>query len=75
MTKCRYHPTAGKRVEMKRNFNTYCSFTEDVSMAICCNYIQRVKTVINDYIIEQVTGFRYLEYRISEYKSNLENKL
>jgi len=31
--------------------------------------------VINDNIIEQVTDFKYLGYRISEYKSNLEDKL
>jgi hypothetical protein len=31
--------------------------------------------VINDNIIEQVTNFKYLGYRISEYKSDLEDKL
>jgi len=31
--------------------------------------------VINDNIIEQVTGFEYLGYRISEYGSDLEDKL
>ena len=31
--------------------------------------------MINDNIIEQVTDFKYLGYRISEYKSNLEDKL
>jgi len=44
-------------------------------MAMWGNYIQRVKTVINNNIIEQVTYFKYLGYRISEYKSDLENKL
>jgi len=39
------------------------------------NRIQRVKIVINDTIIEQVTDFKYLRYRISEYKSDLEDKL
>jgi len=39
------------------------------------NQIQRVKIVINDNIIEQVTYFVYLGYRISEYKSNLDDKL
>ena len=29
--------------------------------------------VINDNIIEQVTDFKYLGYRISEYKSDLED--
>ena len=39
------------------------------------NHIQSVKIVINDNIIEQVTDFKYLGYRISEYKSDLEDKL
>ena len=34
-----------------------------------------VKIVINDNIIEQVTDFKYLGYRISEYGSDLEDKL
>ena len=34
-----------------------------------------VKIVINNNIIEQVTDFKYLGYRISEYKSDLEDKL
>jgi len=38
-------------------------------------HIHRVKIVINDNIIEQVTDFKYLGYRISEYKSVLEDKL
>ena len=38
-------------------------------------HIQRVKIVINDNIIEQVTDFKYLGYRISEFKSDLEDKL
>ena len=33
------------------------------------------KIVINDSIIEQVTDFTYLGYRISEYGSDLEDKL
>ena len=44
-------------------------------MAMWGNHIQRVKIVINDNVIEQVTGFKYLGYRISEYKSDLEDKL
>ena len=44
-------------------------------MAMCGNYIQRVKIVINNNIIEQVTDFKYLGYRISEYKSDSEDKL
>jgi len=39
------------------------------------NHIQRVIIVVNDNIIEQVTDFKYLGYRISEYKSYLEDKL
>jgi len=31
--------------------------------------------VVNENIIEQVTDFKYLGYRISEYKSDLEDKL
>ena len=42
---------------------------------MCGNYIQRVKIVINNNIIEQVTDFKYLVYRIFEYKSDLEDKL
>ena len=33
------------------------------------------KIVINDIIIEQVTEFKYLGYRISEHKRDLEDKL
>ena len=33
------------------------------------------KIVINDNIIEQVTDFKYLGYCISEFKSDLEDKL
>jgi len=51
------------------------SSTKTKSMAMCGNHIQRVKIVINDTIIEQVTDFKYLGYRISEYKSDLEDKL
>jgi len=42
---------------------------------MCGNHIQRVKIVINDNIIKQVTDFKYLGYRIPEYKSDLEDKL
>jgi len=31
--------------------------------------------VINDNIMEQITDLKYLGYRISEYKSDLEDKL
>ena len=39
------------------------------------NHIQRVKIVINNNIIEQVTDFKYLGYFISEFKSDVEDKL
>jgi len=45
------------------------------SMAMCGNHIQRVKIMINDNIIEQVADFEYLGYCISEYESDLEDKL
>ena len=51
------------------------SSTKAKSMAMCGNYIQRIKIVINNNIIEQVTDFKYLGYRIAEYKSDLEDKL
>ena len=44
-------------------------------MAMCGNYIQRVKIVTNNNIIEEVTDFKYFGYRIAEYKSDLEDKL
>jgi len=33
-------------------------------MAMWGNHIQRAQTVINDNIIEQVTDFKYLGYRV-----------
>ena len=51
------------------------SSTKPKSMAMWGNHLQRVKIVINDNIIEQVTDFKYLGYRISEYGSDLEDKL
>ena len=44
-------------------------------MAMCGNHIQRVKIVINDNIVEQVTDFKCLGCRVWEYKSDLEGKL
>ena len=44
-------------------------------VAMSGNHIQRVKIVINENIIEQVTYFKYLGYSISEYKSDVEDKL
>ena len=51
------------------------SSTKTKSMEMCGNRIQRVKIVINDNLIEQVTDFKYLGYRISEYKSDFEDEL
>ena len=51
------------------------SSTKTKSMAMWGNHIQRVKFVINENIIEQATYFKYLGYCISEYKSDLEDKL
>ena len=44
-------------------------------MAMWGKHIQRLKIVMTDNIIEQVTDFKYVAYRISEYKSDLEDKL
>jgi len=58
-----------------RKYKMTISSTKTKPMAMCGNHIQRVKIVIHDNIIEQVTDFKYLGYRISEYKSDLEEKL
>ena len=49
-----------------RKYKMTISSTKTKSMAMCGNYIQRVKIVINNNIIEKVTDFKYLGYRISE---------
>jgi len=49
--------------------------TKSKSLAMCGNHIQRVQIVVNDSIIEEVTGFKYLGYHIAEYKRDLEDKL
>jgi len=51
------------------------SSTKTKSMAMWGDHIQSVKIVINDNVIEQVTDFKYFVYRISEYGSDLEDKL
>ena len=43
-----------------RKYKTTISSTKTKSMAMCGNHIQRVKIVINDNIIEQVTDFKCL---------------
>ena len=58
-----------------RKYKITISSTKTKSMKIWGNHIQRVKVVINDNIIEQVTDFEYLGYRISEQKSDLQDKL
>jgi len=63
------------KIYLARKYKMTKSSTKIKSMAMCGNYIQRVKIVINNNIIEQVTDFKYLRYRISEYKCDLEDKL
>ena len=58
-----------------RKYKMTISSTKTKSMAMWGNHIQRVKIVINDNIIEQVTDFKYFGYRISEYGSDLEDEL
>jgi len=58
-----------------RKFKMTISSTKTKSMALCGNNTQRVKIVIDDKIIEQVTEFKYFGYCRSEYKSDLEDKL
>jgi len=58
-----------------REYGMTISSIKTKSMAMCGNYIQRVKIVINDNIIEEETDFKYLGYRIAKYKSDLEDKL
>jgi hypothetical protein len=57
-----------------KKYKMTISSTKSKSMAMWGNHTQRVKIVIND-VIEQVTDFKYLGYRLSEYKSDLEDKL
>jgi len=58
-----------------RKYKMTISSTKAKAMAMWGNHIQRVKIVINDNIIEQVTCFKYLGYCVSEYKSDLEDTL
>ena len=52
-----------------RKYRMTESSTKTKSMAMWGNHIQRVKIVINENTIEQVTYFKYLGYCISEYKA------
>jgi hypothetical protein len=58
-----------------RKYNTTISSTKTKSMTMWRNQIQRVKIAIKDKRIEQVTEFKDIVYCISEYKSDLEDKL
>ena len=58
-----------------RKYKMTISSTKTKAMAMWGNQIQRVKIVINDNIIEQVTDFKYPGYCLSEYKSDLEDNL
>jgi len=51
------------------------SSTKTKSIAMWRNDIQRVNIVINDNIIDEVIDFKYLGYPISEFKSNVKEKL
>ena len=51
-----------------RKYKMTISSTKTKSMVMCGEYMQRVIIVIKDNIIEEVTDFKYLCYRISEYK-------
>ena len=67
--------TNSKKILIAKKYKMTISRTKTKSMAMWGNHIQRVKIVINDNIIEQVTDFKYLGYCISEFKSDLEDKL
>jgi len=58
-----------------RKYKMTISITKTKSMAIWGSHIQSVKIVINNSIIERVTDFKYLGYRISEYGIDLEYNL
>ena len=49
-----------------RKYKMIISSKKTKSMAMWGNHIQRVKIVINDNVIEQVTDFKYLGYGMSE---------
>ena len=58
-----------------RKYKMTIPSTKTKAMAMWGDHIQRAQIVINDSIIEQATDFKYLGYRISGYKSDLEDKL
>jgi hypothetical protein len=65
-----YHPNL-----IARKYKINISSIKTKSLAVCGNHIQRVKIVINGNPIEQVSDFKYLGYLISDYKSDLEDKI
>ena len=65
-----YHPNL-----TARKYKMTISSTKTKAMAMWGNHIQRVEIVINNNITKHVTDFKYLGYCISEYKSDLEDKL
>ena len=58
-----------------RKYKMTISSTKIKSMAMSGNHIQTVKSVISDNIFEQVRDFKFLGYRISEYGSDIGDKL
>jgi len=58
-----------------RKYKMTIPSTKTKSMAMWGSHIGRIKIMITDNIIEQITGFKYLGYHISGYRSNLEDKL
>jgi hypothetical protein len=58
-----------------RKYKMNISSIKTKSMATCGNRIQRIKIVINDNPVEQVSDFKYLGYLTSDYKSDLENNI
>jgi hypothetical protein len=57
---------------IEKKIQNYHIQYKNKSMVVWGNHIQKVKIVINDNIIEQGARFKYLGYRISEYKRDLE---
>jgi hypothetical protein len=55
-----------------RKYKMNMSNIKTKSTAMCGNHIQKVKIVINDNPLEQVSD---LEHLISDYKSDLEHKI
>jgi len=68
--------TIANRLKLvSRKYKMAISSTKTKSVAMWGKHIQRLKIVIKINIFEYVTDFKYLGYCISEYKSDLEDKL